>query len=448
MKPLAAAFTSAAVAAMLWACPALADVPVTGDPVLYWTQVEIAGLAGEPASGARRFAIANVALHDAVNATLGSPDRAYLGNIATPGGDTRAAAAVAAHDVLVNVNPARTADFDAALAASLALVPNGAAKTNGMATGAAFAAAALASRATDGSSAVVTYPVGGAPGVWQPTPPGFVPGIDAAYATMTPWLMTSQSQFRPAPPPVLGSVEYAAAFNEVMAIGSATSATRTADQTFSAQFWAASPGDPIWMQAAIDAASTKGLSTLENARLVADLAMTLSDASIVAFDSKLFYDYWRPVTAIRMADLDGNPLTAADPNWNPLIVTPPFPSYASAHAIFAGAAASVLDDLLGDDINFCLTAAVGSRCWNSFDDAASDAAHSREWGGIHWSFDNAAGLAAGYEVGAFDLSRDAFSAAPEPSTWGLMILGMGALGALLRRRRRTLQRACLEHAMR
>lgn len=435
MKPSAIALTSAAVAALFSAPPALAAIPVTGDPVLYWTQVEIAGLVGEPASGARRFAIANVALHDAVNATLGSPDRAYLGHIATPGGDTRAAAAVAAHDVLVSVNPAKAADFDAALAASLALVPSGAAKTNGMATGHAIAVAALASRASDGSSAVVTYPSGGAPGLWQPTPPGFVPGIDAAYATMTPWLMTSQNQFRPGPPPTLDSAAYTAAFDEVKAIGSATSAIRTADQTFSAQFWAASPGDPAWMQAAIDAAAAKGLSTLDNAKLVANLAMTLSDASIVTFDAKLAYDYWRPVTAIRLADLDGNAATAADPAWSPLIVTPPFPSYASAHAIFAGAAASVLDQLLGDNIAFCLTAAVGSRCWDSFDDAATDAANSRLWGGIHWRFDNEVGLATGYKLGAFDISRDVFRSVPEPSAWSLMILGMGALGALLRRHR-------------
>ncbi len=428
----------AAGLAALVASPAAAGISVSGDPVLYWNQVLSTGLAGSPTVTSRGFAMVGVALHDSVNATLGHPDVSYLSGVSTPGGDTRAAASVAAHNVLVALNPGKTAEFDAALTASLALVPDGAAKTKGIATGAAIAAATIANRTGDGSAtaAATPYAPSGLPGRWAPTPPGNGPAALPGWGAVDPWLLDSGDQFRPGPPPAIGSAAYAAAYNEVMAIGSATSATRSADQTASAQFWAGAAGTGPWIQAGLDVAQAAGLSTLENARLFATLSTAIADVAIATWDSKYAYDYWRPVTGIRNGDLDGNDATIADAAWNPLIVTPAFPSYFSAHAAVAGAASTILGSFLGDGHAFCLTASGATRCFSGYDQAATDAANSRLWGGIHWSFDNTTGLTTGRAVANYALASKTFDAVPEPAAWGLMILGFGATGGLLRRRRR------------
>jgi membrane-associated phospholipid phosphatase len=428
--------SACAAAAMMLGSSASATVAVTDDPVLYWNQVLSTGLAGSPTVTSRGYAMVGVAIHDAVNATMGKPDISYLKNIATAGGDTRAATSVAAHDLLVALNPAKQAQFDAQLAASLALVPNGVDKTNGIATGAKIAQATLAARASDGSTAVVSYTPSGLPGGWAPTPPGFVPAAVPQWASVDPWLMQSQNQFRPAPPPSLTSEAYTAAFNEVLALGAANSAVRTVDQSAAALFWAAASGNGPWIQAGIDGAQAKGLSTLENARLFGLLNVAIADAAIAIWDAKFTYDYWRPVTGIRLADLDGNAATLADPNWTPFIVTPPHPSYVSGHSAVSGAASTVLSAFLGNGNSFCLTSGALNRCWSGYEAAALDAANSRLWGGIHWSFDNTAGLDLGHSIGNFALTSGAFRAVPEPVSWALMITGFGFAGLMLRRRPR------------
>ncbi len=413
--------------------PASATVPVTGDPVLFWNEVLITGLAGSPTVTSRGYAMVDVALHDAVNATVGKPNFSYLGNIPTSGGDTRAAASVAARDVLAYLNPAKVADFDAALAASLALIPNGPAKTAGMATGAKIALATIANRATDGSSAVVPYTPTGLPGNYALTgAPAAVP----QWAYVDPWHLTSVDQYRPPAPPALGSAEYAAAFNLVKDIGAAGSLTRTADQTASAQFWAGAAGTGTWLRAAIDAAEAKGLSSLENASIMALLSTSVADAVISVWDAKYYYDFWRPITGIQNGGLDGNGATIGDPTWTSLIGAPPHPSYMSGHSAVAGAAAGILKASFGAGAPFCLTASGATRCWSNYDDAATDAANSRLWGGIHWSFDNDAALAAGYAIAQYATYVDAFTPVPEPATWTMMITGFGLAGAFLRRRPR------------
>ena len=412
---------------------AAAVAPVTGDPVLYWNQVLKTGLAGSPTVTSRGFAMVDVAIHDAVNATVGSTNKAYLGAVATSGGDTRAATSKAARDVLVSLNPAKTAEFDAALAASLALVPDGAAKTNGIATGAAIAAATIARRTGDGSTAVVPYTPSGGIGDYAVTPPGNIPAALPQWGGVDPWLMTSGSQFRPGAPPAVGSAEYVAAYNEVMTLGSLGSLVRTADQTASAQFWAGAAGSGVWVQAAIDASLGESLSSLQYASILARLTTSLADAAIASWDAKYEYDYWRPITAIRLGDFDGVAATAGDAGWTSLINAPPHPSYMAAHAAVAGAAAGILGDAFGDANPFCLTAGA-SRCWDSYSGSATDAANSRLWGGIHWSFDIAAGLATGQQIAQYAIAGNAFRAVPEPSSWALMILGFGGVGVLLRRR--------------
>jgi PAP2 superfamily/PEP-CTERM motif len=415
--------------------PTCAATPlVTGNVVLYWQQILQTTPVGPPPTVSRDIAMANVAIHDAVNATVGNTDKSYLGAVANLGGDTRAAASVAAHNVLVQVDPTHAATYDAALAASLALVSNGTAKTNGMATGAAFAAAVIANRANDGTAGnVFSVPTGGI-GAYVPPVPGPPGAVFQQLATATPFVMNSPSQFRSGPPPAIGSAAYAAAYNEVKDIGSATSMTRLADQTAAALFWDPLHGNDGWIQAAIDQSTPKNWTSLQYASMFATLAAGVEDAQILAWDDKVTYDLWRPITAITKGDTDGNPLTIGDPNWTSLLVAPPFQSYISAHSVVNETAATILAGYLGNSNHFCLTSGAASRCWDSFDAAALESGLSREWGGIHFNFDDSAGYTSGQQLGRYILSQNAFGAVPEPTSWMMMFGGFALVGAAMRRR--------------
>jgi hypothetical protein len=437
---VASAATAVAIS-LTWSSPAVAGpIAIDGDPVLFWTDVLSSSLTPPPPLATRSIAMVSVAIYDAVNASLGSPNTSYL-KVSTPGGDTRVAASVAAHDVLVNLFPAKAADFGTALSQQLAQVPDGAAKSNGIVTGGTIAAAMLAQRANDGITGTTTYApqAPGTPGHWQPTPP-----LNAAFAftqlgTVDPWLIESGSQFRPGAPPALDSAEYAAAFNEVKELGSAISATRTADQTAAAQFWATQTPNPM-LRLALALTENRELSTLENARVFALMSSVMADAVIAAWDSKLHYDYWRPVTAIHDADLDGNPLTIADSQWTSLIGNPPYPGYTSGLMSVAGSSALTLQSLLGNDFGFCLSSNNGSpdRCWDNFDDLLTELTENRVWAGIHFDFDMLAGLEINRGILRYALAGDAFDAVPEPGMIGLFGLGAAALLAAGRRRMRAL----------
>jgi hypothetical protein len=251
------------------------------------------------------------------------------------------------------------------------------------------------------------------------------------------FLMTSGDQFRAPPPPDLTSAEYAAAFQEVKDIGSAGSLLRTADQSAAAKFWEGSTG-VSWLQIATElAAGQGGMSTLEYSRLFASLGTGLADAFIAGFDTKYAYEFWRPQTAIRAGDLDGNPLTDVDAGWTSFITAPSHPSYLSTHSISDGVASGIILAYLQDQA-FCTTIGALSRCFDGIDDASLDGAFSRLWGGIHFSFDSEAGLTAGHQIAEYELGLHAFSAVPEPSTWATLLLGFAGIGVMLRRRRRKL----------
>lgn len=405
---------------------------VSGDPVRYWQDVMIGSIALPPDLAGHPYAMVDIAMFDAVNQTSGRPYYGYLGSLATGGGDTRAAASQAAHDVLVQVNPGGAAGYDAALSASLALVTDSAAKAAGIATGASVAAAVLAKRAGDGYGAPYSYTPSGLPGRWAPTPDENIPGQFKFLGSTDPWVIASPSSLRPGPPPALDSAAYTAAFNEVKSLGSATSTTRTADQTAAAVFIATanSPFERI----ALNAAEAKGLSSLDSARMFAMVSVAYADSVTSVFEAKYYYDYWRPVTAIRAADTDGNPDTVADPNWHALVFTPPFPSYSSAATGTAGAVDGVLEGFLGTSYHFCLDGST-TRCWNSLADATTEFADARIWGGAHWRFDIDASLGIGSSVGQLVLGAQAFEAVPEPDIWALMIVGFGIIGCQHRRRR-------------
>ena len=435
---------SVAVAGLLVATAARADinnVSASSNPVLYWNTF-VLGLPGSPPAQSRAAAMVNIAMHDAANAALGSPNKSYLSGVSSSIGDPNVAVAQAAHDMLVSLNSgnaAAVASYNNALSSYLASIPDSAAKASGIATGAAYATQMNIVRAGDGSATAgsTPYTPGSGPGAWNPTPPGsLATAALPGWGQVTPFVI-GNSDFVPGAPPALDSAAYTAAYNQVKDIGAFGSATRSVDQTNAATWWNAANGT-TWLQFAVDVAEAKNLSTLENASLFATLTSALADAFIVGFDTKYTYNFWRPITAIREGDTDGNPLTTADSAWTSLITAPEHPSYLSTHSIASGSASSVLASWFGNEPfggnQFCETLINTQRCYSSFSQMAEEGSISRVWGGIHFSFDTEAGLAAGRSVGAFALSQNAFGAVPEPSTWLLLLFGFAAIGLRLRRR--------------
>ncbi len=426
---------AAPIAAFLLGCaavPAAAVIPADGDPILWWNQTYLDSLPF-PTGFQRNSASFNIAMHDAVNTTLGRPNYAYKYVSGVAGGDARAAAAQAAHDTLMVRAPAQAAVWTAALDTQLALIPEGAAKDLGRSTGAKHAAAILALRANDGTGAPTPYAPSGLPGGWAPTPPAFAPAANPWLGNVTPWLATSNAQFRPGPPPSLDSTAYAVAFEEVKSLGATASLLRTAEQTSAALFWGATPGARIYMRAAVDQAEAEGLSTIENAALFARLHVALADATQHSMNSAYYYDFWRPYTAIRAADTDGNAATIADPLWTSLAVPPPFQSYTAIPVAIGGAMAGILEATFGG-FSFCDTYGMQMRCFSTPEEAALESLDAAVWGGGWWRFDGEAGLAMGQNVASWTLAQNAFGAVPEPATWALLISGFGIVGMALRRR--------------
>ena len=374
--------------------------------ILEWNQraLNAVGQARvSPVVASRAMAITEAAVYDAVVA-IDRSFEPYHAHVATSrGASPEAAAAQAAHDALTALFPAQAGTFDAALAADLKGIPLGRAR-QGVAVGREAARQILDWRSTDGSGATVAYTPGTDPGDWQPTPPANLPALAPQWPSVTPFAMSAGSQFRPGLPPALDSAEYATAFNEVKDLGSADSSTRSEEQTNIAKFWNDGLGTAFafgyWNKIAQSAAAEQGLSLVEDARLFALLNIAGADALISCWDAKYTYNLWRPVTAIRAGAAEGS----ADATWTPLLTTPNFPSYTSAHSTVSAAAAGVLTALFGTDYHF----SVGSvslpgvtRSFTSFDAAAAEAGRSRVYGGIHYMFDSTTGLGVGAQVADF-----------------------------------------------
>ena len=384
------------------------------DVVLTWNQIMLEAIrldATSPPIASRGMAMVSLAMYDTVNAIDGTPGF-YVNLPAQPGTSANAATAAAAHRVLSYLYPGQQALLDTQLAASLGSIPNGTAKTDGIELGQSIADAIIAIRATDGWNDFVDYVPGNQPGDWQLTGPMFDVALLPQWADLTPFAITSPDQFTPAGPPALDSAAYAAALNDVKALGSATGSTRTTDQTQIARFWADGPGTYTppghWNQIAEQIALQQGNSLSANARLFAELNVALADASITAWNTKYLYELWRPVTAIQQADLDGNANTIQDATWTSLLITPPFPEYTSGHSTFSGAAAEILTSLFGANVAFSTTS-IGlpnvQRAFTSFEQAAQEAGRSRVYGGIHFEFSNQDGLASGKSLAQYVLNR-------------------------------------------
>jgi hypothetical protein len=386
--------------------------PGRADVVLDWNSVALNAIRVDktaPPKASRVLACVHTAIFDAINSASGAAYEPYLvQRVEFPAPvSLEAAAAAAAHATLVDLFPAQTATFDTALSTSLAAIPDGEAKASGISWGQSVAEQILAARHEDGSAATVDYGAPAGANWWAATPPAFAPPLLPNWPYVKPWAMTSGAQFRQGPPPSSTSARYAQAFHEVERLGRSDSQDRTADQTQIALFWADGPGTATppghWHVIAQGLSRERQLSLLENARLFALLAIAGADAAIVSWDHKYYYSNWRPVTGIQHADTDGNPATAADPAWTPLIATPPFPSYTSGHSTFSSSSARVLALFFGtDQITFSTTSdalAGVTRSFTRLSEAAEEAGQSRIYGGIHWQYDNQAGLASGRALG-------------------------------------------------
>jgi hypothetical protein len=309
-----------------------------------------------------------------------------------------AAVSAAAHYALVNLFPSSAPSFDALHAAILAGIPDGPQKTAGIAWGEFVASQILAARANDGWNATVPPPGGSGPGVWIPTPPGFLPYALPQWGFVTPFAMNSSSQFRPPGPPPLDSQQYAEDYDEVKELGAEVGSTRTEEQTEIALFWADGAGTETppghWNSIAQIIADGRGNTLEQNARLFALLNIAMADAAISAWDAKYEFHFWRPVTAIAFAE--------PDLHWMSFIVTPPFPDYVSGHSTFSAAGATVLELFYGtEDLPFTIDSDSLLGVYRSFAtplDAADEAGDSRIYGGIHFRSASNDGLEAGSSI--------------------------------------------------
>lgn len=386
-----------------------ADTPHELKPtvVLDWSHHARSALKAEtgnqdPLIGTRTLALVHLAMHDAVNAV----DRryqpyAYVDRDAQA--DAVAAAATAAHQVLAGLFPAQAATLDAQLAASLAAVPDGQAESLGVALGQRVGAALLQRRANDGALATLAYTPATGAGRFQFVPPFEGVIFRPEWRLVTPFALSSVSQFRSAPPPALDSTAYRDAFNEVKAAGVLTGSNRTAEQTAYARFWY-EDSDIGWNSITRDAVQRKQLSLHEAARLFGLVNIALADAYIAGWDAKFHHDFWRPITAIHAAATDGNDATAPDASWTPLLPTPPVQDHPSTHSVAGAAAATVLAGVLGDATEVSLSSSTAddpgrARTFRSFSEASTENADSRIRAGIHFRFAVDAGLVMGRRVG-------------------------------------------------
>ena len=385
--------------------------PAPADAVLSWNSFAINLIVGvEKKQQPESFvymAYTQAAVYDAVVAVRGGLP-AYLPGLAhRPHASVDAAVAAASYGVLSHFFPDQQSSLDGQYATALAGVPAGDARDQGVALGGKAAHAVLAARADDGFTRTVTFTPTPGPGVWQPTPPGFLPAQTPQLATMRPFLLTSASQFRPPPPPALDSDLWARDFNEVKDVGSVSSPTRTTDETATAQYWV---GNVVIMYNRLyrALATSHHLDARDTARLLVAGDMVGADALIACMDAKYYYGFWRPVTAIRAGDTDGRADTAADPTWTPLITTPNHPEYPSNHGCISAAAATITASFLGtDDVSVDLfsTATGTTRHFDTASDWLTSVGNGRVWGGIHYRFSTNAGVGLGATVADYALAN-------------------------------------------
>jgi hypothetical protein len=386
------------------------------DTVTQWNQIATTALVNDTYQGSAQgssavvqLAMVHAAMFDAVNAI----DRRYEPYLVEPRAkrwySEDAAAATAAYRVLVGSQPpmftstnlaATVASVTSQYATSLAAIPPGRAKDGGIATGDAAADAMIAARTDDGRFGPFRFTVGTLPGQWRPVLPMFVNDPFAWVKDVKPFLIRNGSQFGGPPPYPLTSFRYAREFNEVKTLGAIDSTARTQDQTDAGKFWGATNAVATWSSLYRDIAARYNRSLADNARMFAMLFLAGADAAITVWNDKAKYSFWRPITAIREAGTDGNPLTTADPNWLPQVNTPPYPEMPSGLSSLSGSSARTLQDFFGtDNLAFGTTNANGlTRNYTSFSQVRDEVINARVWSGIHFRHADEQGALIGKRV--------------------------------------------------
>ena len=422
---------SRVLAAVLVASATLIPGAARADEVTDWTEQMFRAnvvAATSPLNTTRSAAIVQTAIFDAVNGIEKKYSHIRVAPAAPAGASKNAAVMQAAYATLVSLFPTQKPAFDARRAVSMTEIGNhesAASIQAGVTWGQTVADAIIAWRSTDGFTPAPPPFLGGmAPGQWRPTPPANAPGAGPQFAYMTPWAIQSPSQFRPAGPPALNSARYAIDFNETRTMGSATSTLRTPDQTIASWFWASSTASYIWNTVALDLIahdsrdwdddsggrwhSKHDDSLVSNARLLALMQVAIADAAIGCWEAKYTYVFWRPVTAIPLADTDGNPATTLDASWAPLFATPAHPEYPSGHSCVSGAATAVLADRFGERTRFSVqsdTMLGVTREFRSFSSALEDVKDARIFAGIHFRKATEDGTVLGASVAEYVLEH-------------------------------------------
>ena len=385
--PLLAAFSAGTATAA--ATPPASD----GNPAVIadWNAIAVSTLSADttkqPVEDILYTAFVQAAVYNAVVGVEGryAPYRFHAH--APRGTSAQAAAVAAAHTILVTYVPSAQAALGADYAASLAQLPDGAAKTRGIAFGIRAADSLIGLRAGDGRNAPILFTQPPAPGVWRPTPPAFLPMSAPWLGFVTPLLVHSATQFAPPAPPALTSARYTRDFNEVKALGSLTSTERTAAQTRTATFFSGSA--LVQYNAALrDQVTVRHLDIVDAARMFAAIDMSVADAEITVWRAKYVYGFWRPITAINLAGTDGNPDTAPDPSWVPLFNTPNYPEYPSGYNAFNSTVVHGLENLFQTghlQLTLISTTAPGVvRHYDSGRALLQDVVNARVWNGFHF----------------------------------------------------------------
>jgi hypothetical protein len=384
---------------------AFATYTARADVITDWNQAAISVLKAENVTGnpwSRSMAMVHVAMSDAVNSVHGRYTRYVAKGELARDASAEAAASSAARQVLLQLYPKQAAAIDQAHAKSIAGIPDGAGKAAGIALGEQIASLVREDRAADGTSVPDTYRPVTTPGVWIPT----TPPILAQYAQAKPWVLRSADQFRPAPPPQLATAVYARDYNETKNLGGMKSTARTPDQNSAVKFWTQQNISPAWQEAARQISAAKGLGLAENARLFALLNMGMANTFINDWDAKFTYNSWRPVTAIRNGDMDGNDATERDAGWSPLNATPMHPEYPSQAAIVAGLGSAILETLVPSAQSVAITATDLShtklqRRFAGIAQLADEQCNVRVWGGIHFRNSLEVGSDMGRRIAAY-----------------------------------------------
>jgi hypothetical protein len=365
----------------------LAPVIACADVVTQWNEKAIASATAggqNPLVVSRTVAIVHTAMFDAVNSIENRYAPYAVRVSARPGSSAEAAAATAAYAALAALLPSQEPELDAEYSASLARIADGPGKEAGVAVGKQVAAEMLARRAGDRANISKPYRPFTSPGVYVPTTLPIAP----SWGDVTPWAMERGSQFRPGPPPPLTSEQWAKDYNEVKLLGGRTNSPRSPEQTDSARFWIV-VGPASWFPIVRQIADASGRSLVDNARLHALVTIATADAYIAVFDAKYAYNFWRPTTAIRNGDIDGNEATSLDAGWEPLIDTPPHPEYPCAHCITSAAVATILDSEFGAEAisNVTMTSPTAPgvvRRWHNTREYVEEVSAARIYGGVHY----------------------------------------------------------------